>query len=87
MCFTMGSLEPLLEQAVSETIESGIKHVEVQRSRHDTKKTGLKISHYRRSFCKNEVVDCLVLEQLELTAEEAMRKEVVSARVTRNEEK
>lgn len=76
----MESPEPFRGQAVNETVGSGMEHVGGRRLRQGETKRGAEEYYYRSLLRGDEVLECLLLKKLKLTAQKMLRWKAVSQR-------
>lgn len=81
----VGLLEPSPVQAMDDMVACRTEDFGDQRFCQGTRKRALKAFYYRRLFHRDEMVECSVLQELELTAAEMLGRKAVSARVLRSD--
>lgn len=79
---TLELVKSLPAQAVTEMVASKMDDVVVRRSTQGTKKSSQKRFFYRRVFCEDEMLECIVPKKLELTDGERLRVKQVREEVT-----
>lgn len=73
-CILVGSLQLFSEQAEDELAARGMEDVRARRFCQDTRKRGLEKYGYRRVFPGDEVLECSVSKDAELTAGKIFRR-------------
>lgn len=73
-CVIEGSPKPFSKQVVDEIVASEMEDAGARRLRQGTRKMDLEGFYYRRVLSTEELVECLVPRELELTAGELLRR-------------
>lgn len=81
-CMIVCSLELFRRQTVDTMVRDGTKNVGEQKFRHGRPKKFKKVLYYRRVLREDEVVECSLSKELELTNKDTVQKKAVSDRVT-----
>lgn len=77
-CVAVEPLEPFLETAVEEIVQSEMENLVIRKLRQGRTKNNAKVSHYRRVFCGDQMLEYPVLKEPELTARKTVLWEAVS---------